>query len=158
MTPFERGRRSNWSGQAEVRHAAGGRERGLDQGGSGDAHGRAAPPRLDAGLPCRRGPRAGGAPARVRLLGENLVAYRDSSGRVGLLQENCPHRGASLYFGRNEGAALRCAYHGWAFDADGRCVDMPSEPQPFCDKVRMRAYPTHESGGIVWAYLGPGRR
>ena len=100
-------------------------------------------------------PELGGAPARVRLLGENLVAYRDGSGRVGLLQENCPHRGASLYFGRNEGAALRCVYHGWAFDADGRCVDMPSEPQPFCDKVRIRAYPTHESGGIVWAYLGP---
>jgi phenylpropionate dioxygenase-like ring-hydroxylating dioxygenase large terminal subunit len=100
-------------------------------------------------------PEPGGAPARVRLLGENLVAYRDSAGRVGLLQENCPHRGASLYFGRNEGAALRCVYHGWAFDTGGRCVDMPSEPQPFCDRVRVRAYPTHESGGIVWAYLGP---
>jgi phthalate 4,5-dioxygenase len=100
-------------------------------------------------------PEPGGAPARVRLLGESLVAYRDSSGRVGLLQENCPHRGASLYFGRNEGAALRCVYHGWAFDTGGRCVDMPSEPAPFCDRVRMRAYPTHESGGIVWAYLGP---
>src|SRR5580692_10225712 len=108
------------------------------------------PARLTAEIP-----EPGGAPARVRLLGESLVAYRDSAGRVGLLQENCPHRGASLYFGRNEGAALRCVYHGWAFDADGRCVDMPSEPQPFCDKVRMRAYPTHESGGIVWTYLGP---
>jgi phthalate 4,5-dioxygenase len=100
-------------------------------------------------------PEPGGPPTRVRLLGENLVTYRDTSGRVGLLQENCPHRGASLYFGRNEGDALRCVYHGWAFDADGRCVDMPSEPRPFCDRVRMRAYPTHESGGIVWAYLGP---
>src|SRR5262249_33327065 len=94
---------------------------------------------------------AGGAPARVRLLGEDLVAFRDSAGRVGLVQENCPHRGASLYFGRNEGDALRCVYHGWAFDAAGRCVDMPSEPAPFCEKVRMRAYPTHESGGIIWA-------
>ncbi|MBO0802902.1 MAG: Rieske 2Fe-2S domain-containing protein [Nocardiopsaceae bacterium] len=101
-------------------------------------------------------PEAGGAPARVRLLGENLVAYRDTTGRIGLVQENCPHRGASLYFARNEDAALRCVYHGWAFDTRGRCVDMPSEPVPFCDKVRMRAYPTHESGGIVWAYLGPG--
>jgi len=100
-------------------------------------------------------PGPGGAPARVRLLGENLVAYRDTRGRVGLLQENCPHRGASLYFGRNEDAAIRCVYHGWAFDVDGKCVDMPSEPAPFCEKVRMRAYPTHESGGIVWAYLGP---
>jgi phthalate 4,5-dioxygenase len=100
-------------------------------------------------------PEPGGAPARVRLLGENLVAYRDTRGRVGLVQENCPHRGASLYFARNEDAAIRCVYHGWAFDTGGRCVDMPNEPAPFCDKVRMRAYPTHESGGIVWAYLGP---
>ena len=79
-------------------------------------------------------PEPGGAPARVRLLGENLVAYRDTLGRVGLVQENCPHRGASLYFGRNEDAAIRCVYHGWAFDVDGRCVDMPSEPRPFCDR------------------------
>jgi phenylpropionate dioxygenase-like ring-hydroxylating dioxygenase large terminal subunit len=100
-------------------------------------------------------PEAGCAPVRAKLLGEKLVAFRDTTGRVGLVQENCPHRGASLYFGRNEDAALRCVYHGWAFDADGRCVDMPSEPAPFCDKVRMRAYPVHESGGIVWAYLGP---
>ena len=71
------------------------------------------------------------------------------------MQENCPHRGASLYYGRNEDAVLRCVYHGWAYDTEGRCVDMPSEPAPFCEKVRMRAYPTHESGGIVWAYLGP---
>ncbi len=101
-------------------------------------------------------PEPGGDPARVRLLGENLVAFRDSRGRIGLLQENCPHRGASLYFGRNEDAgALRCVYHGWAFDTGGRCVDMPSEPVPFCDKVRVKAYPTHESGGIVWTYMGP---
>ncbi len=100
-------------------------------------------------------PEPGGAPLRVRLLGENLVAFRDSRGRVGLVQENCPHRGASLYFARNEDAAIRCVYHGWAFDVDGKCVDMPSEPAPFCEKVRMRAYPVHESGGIVWAYLGP---
>ncbi len=100
-------------------------------------------------------PEPGSAPLRVRLLGENLVAFRDTRGRVGLVQENCPHRGASLYFGRNEDAAIRCVYHGWAFDVDGNCVDMPSEPAPFCDKVRMRAYPVHESGGIVWAYLGP---
>jgi phenylpropionate dioxygenase-like ring-hydroxylating dioxygenase large terminal subunit len=100
-------------------------------------------------------PLPGSPPARVRLLGENLVAFRDTRGRVGLVQENCPHRGASLYFGRNEDAAIRCVYHGWAFDADGRCVDMPSEPAPFCDKVKMRAYPVHESGGIVWTYMGP---
>jgi phthalate 4,5-dioxygenase len=100
-------------------------------------------------------PAPGSPPARVRLLGENLVAFRDTRGRIGLLQENCPHRGASLYFGRNEDAALRCVYHGWAFDVDGKCTDMPSEPAPFCDKVRMKAYPVHESGGIVWTYMGP---
>ncbi|MCL2584237.1 MAG: Rieske 2Fe-2S domain-containing protein [Streptosporangiales bacterium] len=100
-------------------------------------------------------PDPGGAPVRARLLGENLVAFRGTDGRIGLVQENCPHRGASLHFGRNEDAAIRCVYHGWAFDADGRCVDMPSEPVPFCEKVRMRAYPVRESGGIVWAYLGP---
>jgi len=100
-------------------------------------------------------PSPGSPPARVRLLGENLIAFRDTRGRIGLVQQNCPHRGASLYFGRNEDAALRCVYHGWAFDVDGTCVDMPSEPVPFCDKVKMRAYPTHESGGIIWAYLGP---
>ena len=103
----------------------------------------------------RGGFRPGGAPARVRLLGENLIAFRDTTGRIGLVQENCPHRGASLYYGRNEDAAIRCLYHGWAFDADGTCVDMPSEPAPFCKPVRMRAYPTHESGGIVWTYMGP---
>ena len=100
-------------------------------------------------------PEPGSPPARVRLLGENLVAFRDTSGRVGLVQENCGHRGASLYYGRNEDAAIRCVYHGWAFDVDGRCVDMPSEPQPFCEKVRITAYPVHESGGIVWTYMGP---
>jgi phthalate 4,5-dioxygenase oxygenase subunit len=100
-------------------------------------------------------PEPGSPPVRVRLLGENLVAFRDTRGRVGLVQENCPHRGASLYFGRNEDASIRCVYHGWAFDVDGKCVDMPSEPAPFCEKVKMRAYPVHESGGIVWAYMGP---
>jgi phthalate 4,5-dioxygenase oxygenase subunit len=100
-------------------------------------------------------PEPGSPPVRVRLLGENLVAFRDTTGRVGLVQENCPHRGASLYFGRNEDAAIRCVYHGWAFDVDGKCVDMPSEPVPFCEKVKMRAYPVHESGGIVWTYMGP---
>jgi phthalate 4,5-dioxygenase len=100
-------------------------------------------------------PEPGSPPARARLLGENLVAFRDTSGRVGLVQENCAHRGASLYYGRNEDAAIRCVYHGWAFDVDGRCVDMPSEPVPFCEKVRLTSYPVHESGGIVWTYMGP---
>ena len=96
-------------------------------------------------------------PVRVRLLGENLIAFRDSGGRVGLLAHSCPHRGASLFFGRNEENGLRCVYHGWKFDLAGACVDMPSEPAEsnFKDKVRATAYPCLERGGVVWAYLGP---
>src|SRR6266850_4529753 len=73
-------------------------------------------------------PEADGAPVRVRLLGENLIAFRVTSGRVGLIQNNCPHRGASLFFGRNEEEGLRCVYHGWKFDTRGACLDMPNEP------------------------------
>ena len=94
-------------------------------------------------------------PVRVRLLGEDLVAFRDTDGGVGLVAGNCPHRGASMYFGRNEECGLRCVYHGWKFDVDGNCTDMPSEPRPFAERIRIPAYPTHESGGIVWTYMGP---
>jgi nitrite reductase/ring-hydroxylating ferredoxin subunit len=102
-------------------------------------------------------PKADDPPVRVRLLGENLVAFRDTDNKVGLVAENCPHRGASVYFGRNEECGLRCVYHGWKFDVDGNCVDMPNEPAEsnFKTKVKIPAYPTHESGGIVWAYMGP---
>jgi len=96
-------------------------------------------------------------PVRVRLLGENLVAFRGTDGNVGLFAENCPHRGASLFFGRNEECGLRCVYHGWKFDAEGNCVDMPSEPEEsvFKNKVHAVSYPTHESAGIIWTYMGP---
>jgi phthalate 4,5-dioxygenase len=96
-------------------------------------------------------------PLRVMLLGERLIAFRDSSGQVGLLQNNCPHRGASLFFGRNEENGLRCVYHGWKFSADGTCVDMPNEPaeSDFKHKVKATAYPCRERGGIVWTYMGP---
>src|SRR5919202_2551021 len=102
-------------------------------------------------------PIADSDPIRVRLLGEDLVAFRDTNGQVGLIQNNCPHRGASLFFGRNEEAGLRCVYHGWKFSSDGTCVDMPNEPaeSDFKHKVKAVAYPTQERGGIVWAYLGP---
>jgi phenylpropionate dioxygenase-like ring-hydroxylating dioxygenase large terminal subunit len=98
-----------------------------------------------------------GRPLRVRLLGEDLIGFRASDGQVGLVQNNCPHRGASLYFGRNEEQGLRCVYHGWKFDVSGKCVDMPNEPAEsnFKDKVKAVAYPTSERGGIVWAYMGP---
>jgi phenylpropionate dioxygenase-like ring-hydroxylating dioxygenase large terminal subunit len=96
-------------------------------------------------------------PVRVRLLGEQLVAFRDTAGRIGLLDEFCPHRRASLFLGRNEEAGLRCVYHGWKFDVQGRCLDMMNEPaeSDYKDKVRQAAYPTLEQGGVIWAYLGP---
>src|SRR5215813_11228945 len=96
-------------------------------------------------------------PVRVVLLGEKLIAFRDTTGRVGLMAHNCPHRGASLFFGRTEENGLRCVYHGWKFDVSGECVDMPNEPaeSDFKQKVRAIAYPTAERGGIVWAYMGP---
>src|SRR5438876_7811995 len=96
-------------------------------------------------------------PLRVMLLGEQLIAFRDTTGKVGLIAQNCPHRGASLFFGRNEEAGLRCVYHGWKFDTSGACVDMPNEPPEsnFKTKVKATAYPTEEAGGVVWAYFGP---
>jgi phthalate 4,5-dioxygenase len=99
-------------------------------------------------------------PTRVRLLGEPLVAFRDSRGRAGLLGEHCPHRRASLALGRNEGGGLRCAYHGWKFDVAGQCLDMPSEPADsgFRGKVRAEAYPVTERAGLLWAYLGPSEK
>jgi len=96
-------------------------------------------------------------PVRVRLLGEDLVAFRDSDGRIGLLDEFCAHRRVSLFFGRNEECGLRCVYHGWKYDVEGNCVDQLNEPpeHQFKHHIHMTAYPTTELGGIVWAYLGP---
>ena len=101
-------------------------------------------------------PTPDGPPLRLRLLGEDLIGFRLTSGKVGLVANACPHRGASLFFGRNEEEGLRCVYHGWKFDETGACLDMPSEPAEsnFKSKVRARAYPTQERNGIVWAYLG----
>ncbi len=101
-------------------------------------------------------PAPDGEPLRVKLLGEELIAFRDSTGRVGVVKNSCPHRGASLFFGRNEENGLRCVYHGWKFDVTGACVDMPSEPSEsnFKNKVRTRAFPTHETNGCVWLYMG----
>ncbi len=98
-----------------------------------------------------------GEPVRLSLFGEDLVAFRDSDGRVGVLGESCPHRKASLFFGRNEEGGLRCLYHGWKFDVEGKVLEMPSEPPSsgFCDKVKHKAYSTQEAGGFVWVYMGP---
>ena len=94
-------------------------------------------------------------PVRVKLLHENLVAFRDTEGPLGLIEEHCPHRTASLFFGCNEECGLRCVYHGWKFDVTGQCVDMPSEQPGFKEKARTAAYPTATSGGVVWVYMGP---
>jgi nitrite reductase/ring-hydroxylating ferredoxin subunit len=96
-------------------------------------------------------------PKRITLLSEKLVAFRDTQGRVGLFDERCPHRNASMFFGRNEEDGLRCVYHGWKFDVTGQCVDMPSEPPEsnFKRKVQITAYPCVERGGVVWTYMGP---
>jgi len=110
-------------------------------------------------------PERDGPPVRARILSEDLIAFRDTSGAIGLVANNCPHRGASLFFGRNEEEGLRCVYHGWKFDRSGACIDMPNEPAEsnpsaelrtsFKNKVHVTAYPVQEAGGFVWAYLGP---
>jgi phenylpropionate dioxygenase-like ring-hydroxylating dioxygenase large terminal subunit len=96
-------------------------------------------------------------PVRVKLLSERLVAFRDSLGRYGLIDEFCPHRGVSLWFGRNEECGLRCPYHGWKFDFTGQCIEVPSEPAEsgYAKKIKLKSYPLVERGGILWAYLGP---
>jgi phthalate 4,5-dioxygenase len=100
---------------------------------------------------------ADGAPLRVRLLGENLVAFRTTGGKVGLVDHFCAHRGTSLFFGRNEEDGLRCSYHGWKFDITGACIDQPGEPAEnnFKAKVSITAYPCEERSGIIWTYMGP---
>jgi phenylpropionate dioxygenase-like ring-hydroxylating dioxygenase large terminal subunit len=100
------------------------------------------------------------APVRVRLLGELLVAFRDTHGRVGLIDEFCAHRRASLFLGRNEEAGLRCVYHGWKYDLHGNCTDMPNEPPEnrFQEKIRLKAYQTIELGNVIWAFMGPSEK
>ncbi|MBV9323688.1 MAG: Rieske 2Fe-2S domain-containing protein [Chloroflexi bacterium] len=96
-------------------------------------------------------------PIRIRVLGEDLVAFRDTNGQVGIMEAFCPHRRAPLFYGRNEECGLRCVYHGWKFDAAGNCIDMPNEPaeSDFSSKVKLQAYPTREWGGVIWVYMGP---
>ncbi|WP_454763773.1 Rieske 2Fe-2S domain-containing protein [Cupriavidus campinensis] len=102
-------------------------------------------------------PEPDGAPVKARMFGEDLVVFRDSDGRVGVMDEYCPHRRASLVYGRNEEGGLRCLYHGWKMDVDGNVLEMVSEPASsgMAEKVKHKAYPTKEWGGMVWAYMGP---
>ena len=96
-------------------------------------------------------------PLRVKVLGEDLIAFRDTDGRVGLVDAYCPHRGAPLFFGRNEENGLRCVYHGWKFDVEGVCVDIPNAPEgaTFKDKIQIKRYPCVEAGDLIWAFMGP---
>lgn len=104
-------------------------------------------------------PAADEPPVRLLLLGERLVVFRDSDGRVGVLEENCPHRGASLFFGRNEEGGIRCVYHGWKFDVDGNCLHLPTEPPTsrMCNNIKAKAYPARIAGGLLWVYMGEAR-
>lgn len=105
-------------------------------------------------------PEADGTPVRLRILCENLVAFRDTNGKVGIIGAYCRHRLAPLFFGRNEECGLRCVYHGWKWNADGDCVDMPNIQPPenydkLKEKARIPSYPAVEAGGLVWIYMGP---
>jgi phenylpropionate dioxygenase-like ring-hydroxylating dioxygenase large terminal subunit len=102
-------------------------------------------------------PERDGTPVRVRLLSEDLIAFRNTSGDVGLMREFCAHRGASLYFARYAECAVRCWYHGWKYELDGTCTDMPNEPptSTFKDKITQQAYPCVERNGVIWTYMGP---
>jgi phthalate 4,5-dioxygenase len=98
-----------------------------------------------------------GPPVRVQIMGEKLVAFRDTEGRIGVIDEFCAHRGVSLWFGRNEECGLRCPYHGWKYDVTGQCVDLPSEPDESGMKqgIKLRSYPAIEQGEVIWIYMGP---
>src|SRR5437763_7547824 len=102
-------------------------------------------------------PEADCPPVRLKLLGEELVAFRTTSGTPAVLDTWCPHRNANLFWGRNEEDGLRCVYHGWKFNAEGACVDMPNEPprSRFAEKIRQPAYPAVDRGGFIWVYMGP---
>ena len=96
-------------------------------------------------------------PVRVKLLSERLLAFRDTHGRYGLIDEFCAHRGVSLWFGRNEDSGIRCPYHGWKYDVTGQCVDVPSEPveSGYCKKIKLKSYPLVKIGDVLWTYMGP---
>ena len=98
-----------------------------------------------------------GKPKRIKLLGEDLVAFRDTEGKGGLIDERCPHRGTSLYYGINEGCGIRCMYHGWKFDTNGNCTEIPSEAKDgkFRQSIKLKSYPTVEKNGVIWTYMGP---
>ena len=105
-------------------------------------------------------PEPDGAPIRLRILGEDLIAFRDTEGRIGIVGAYCPHKMAPLFFGRNEACGLRCVYHGWKFNVDGDCVEIPNITPPdnfetLKQRMRLKSYPAREAGGLIWVYMGP---
>jgi len=95
-------------------------------------------------------------PVRLELLSEKMLAFRDTSGKLGLIDEFCAHRGVSLWFGRNEENGIRCPYHGWKYDVNGNCTEVPSEPTSgYCERIKLKSYPMVERGGVIWVYMGP---
>ena len=110
------------------------------------------PALLSEELPERDGP-----PKKIKILGEALLAFRATDGRVGIVEPHCPHRGANLYYGRNEDCGLRCAFHGWKFDVDGNCIDLPTSPpeSAYKDTIKLLAYPTREWADMIWVFMGP---
>ncbi len=105
-------------------------------------------------------PEADGTPKKIVVMGEELLAFRDTRGVVGVIDQYCPHRGANLWLGRNEECGIRCVYHGWKFDTDGHCVDMPTSYPDLNakDQIRIKSYPVREWGDMIWAYMGPAER
>src|SRR5690348_3980738 len=99
--------------------------------------------------------KADGDPVRFLLLGERLIAFRDTSGRIGVMDHRCPHRCASLFLGRNEENGIRCVYHGWKYDTEGNCLDVPNLTSPeFKNRIKAKAYQVTERNGLVWVYMG----
>ncbi|MEI6548800.1 MAG: Rieske 2Fe-2S domain-containing protein [Betaproteobacteria bacterium] len=95
-------------------------------------------------------------PVRLELLSEKMLAFRDTEGKLGLIDEFCAHRGVSLWFGRNEQNGIRCPYHGWKYDVNGNCTEVPSEPTSgYCERIKLKSYPLVERGGVIWVYMGP---
>ena len=145
---------------AELGDAEEGTERSADETGPGTPMGRMFRSYWIPALLADELPENDCPPVRVKLLSERLLAFRDTDGRYGLMDEFCAHRGVSLWFGRNEECGLRCPYHGWKYDVTGQCIEVPSEPEAsgFAQKIKLQSYPLVERGGVLWTYMGPPER
>jgi phthalate 4,5-dioxygenase len=129
----------------------------LTESGAGTPMGPIVAPFLAAGAVVRGMPEPDGEPKKIIVMGEELLAFRDSRGVVGVIDQYCPHRDANLWLGRNEECGIRCIYHGWKFNTDGTRVGMPTSYPDLNakDKIRIKSYPVREWGEMIWAYMGP---